>query len=164
MDAPMSRRFTTRWLPLREADRFVARHHRHHDPAQGGIVALGLWEGEELVGVGVLGRPVNRELQRQGVAEIVRLCVKPEVRHAASALAGRMRRVGQTLGFARVVTYTQLEEGGASLRAAGLQADLELTAGGSWSCPSLPRAAPNYPTARKQRWWAALKRQAEIGL
>jgi hypothetical protein len=71
----MPRRFTTRWLPLREADRFIAKHHRHHDPAQGGIVALGLWEGTDLVGVGVLGRPVSRMLQQQGAAEIVRLCV-----------------------------------------------------------------------------------------
>jgi len=160
----MPRRFQTRWLPLREADRFIALHHRHHVPAQGGIVALGLWEGEELVGVSVLGRPLSRELQRQGVVEITRLCVRPEVKHAGSALLGRARRVAQSLGFSRIVTYTQPEEGGASLRAAAMQVDLELTNGRDWDTPTLRRNPPLHPVARKARWWTNLRHQPELEL
>lgn len=158
------RRFQTRWLPLREADAFVVRHHRHHRPPQGGIVALALWEGDAIVGVGVLGRPLSRELQRQGVAEVTRLCVLPEARHAASALLGRLRRVAQSLGFQRVVTYTLAEEGGASLQAAGWQSDLADVGGREWSCPSLPREKAKYPLGKKVRWWATLKDQGEIAL
>lgn len=158
------RRFTTRWFSLREADRFVAQHHRHHDPAQGGIVALGLWEADQLVGVGVIGRPVSRELQRQGVAEVTRLCVRDDVRHGASALAGACRRLGQALGFARLVTYTLPEEGGASLRADGWQSDLELAGGGEQDRPSRRRNPATHPIARKVRWWAPLKQQREIAL
>jgi hypothetical protein len=160
----MSRRFTTRWVSLRDASAFIARHHRHHVPPQGGIVALGLWEAGRLVGVGVLGRPVSRELQGQGVAEITRLCVREDARHAASALAAAMRRMAQSMGFVRLVTYTLPEEGGASLRASGWQEDLLPVGGGEWDTPSLRRAPANYPTARKSRWWAPLKAQAEIEL
>ena len=158
----MPRRFSTRWVSLREASRFIAQHHRHHNPPQGGIVALGLWEGAVLVGVGVIGRPVSRELQKQGVGEITRLCVQNDVRHGASALAGACRRLGQSLGFARLVTYTLPEEGGASLRAAGFQPDIELAGGGEGTRPSRPRPPADYPTARKVRWWGSLKQQKEI--
>jgi hypothetical protein len=37
------RRFTTRWIPLREASAFVAKHHRHNAPPKGAIVAVGLF-------------------------------------------------------------------------------------------------------------------------
>jgi hypothetical protein len=160
----VSRRFASRWITQADAARFIAKHHRHHTPPVGAITCLGLWEGETLVGVGVLGRPVSRMLQAQGVCEITRLCVAPDVLHAASALAARVRLVAQALGFARCVTYTLAEEGGASLRAAGFQADMELAGGGEWSVPSRLREKANYPTARKVRWWAPLKAQGEIPL
>ena len=153
-----------RWVPLREADRFIAKHHRHHVPAQGGIVALGLCEAEKLVGVAVLGRPLSRVLQARNQAEITRLCVLSEARHAASALAARARRAAQALGFDRVVTYTLAEEGGASLRAAGFQQDMELTAGGEWDRPSLRRNAPLHPISRKVRWWSDLRQQQDLAL
>lgn len=160
----MSRRFTTCWITQREAARFITRHHRHHVPPVGSIVCIGLWEGGTLVGVGVLGRAVSRALQARGVCEITRLCVAPDVRHAASALAGRMRLVAQALGFTRCVTYTLAEEGGASLRAVGFQADMALAGGGEWSVRSRPRAAANYPVTRKVRWWAPLRLQRDFDL
>ena len=167
----MTRRFSCRWLPLRDATAFIARHHRHHDPAQGAIVALGLWEGERLVGAGVLGRPVSRELQRRGMAEVTRLAVLPELEGvgehaacAASVLYSRLRRASDALGFARTLTYTLPEESGASLRGDGWQRDLELVGGGEWAKPSRPRASATHPTQRKVRWWAPLKAQKEIAL
>lgn len=163
------KRYTTRWVSLRTAAAFVAQHHRHHEPPQGAIVALGLWEGERLVGVGIIGRPVSRELQRQGVAEMTRGCILPDLapsgphaNGAASALDARVRRLAQALGFARCVTYTLPEEGGASLRGDGWQRDMELAGGGEGSRPSRARPPANYPTARKVRWWATIKAQPEL--
>ena len=127
-------------------------------------MALGLWEGTQLVGVGVLGRPVSRKLQEQGVAEITRLCVREDARHAASALAAAVRRLGQSLGFVRLVTYTLVEESGSSLRADGWQPDLALAGGGEWHTPSRPAMPANFPTARKIRWWAPIKQQRSIDL
>lgn len=160
----MARRFTTRWLPLREACGFIARHHRHHVPPQGGIVALGLWEDEKLVGIGILGRPLARAAQMNGDAELIRLCVLPDVAHAASALQARMKRVAQSLGFRRMLTYTLADEAGTSMRAAGMQRDIDLTRGGEWTTPTRKRLAAIHPTARKIRWWTELKSQHEIEL
>jgi hypothetical protein len=79
------RRFTTRWIPLREASAFVAKHHRHNAPPKGAIVAVGLFE----------------------------------------------------IGLSR---------------------------GGTWSTPTRERPEPNYPLARKIRWWTPLRSQGEIEL
>jgi hypothetical protein len=162
-------RYTTRWVSLREAFRFIASHHRHHLPPQGGIVALGLWQGDRLVGVGVLGRPVSRELQSQGAVELTRACVLPDLPRigphasgAASALDSRMRRLAQALGFVRLVTYTLPEESGASLRADGWQSDLKLVGGGEWSRPSRERGVARHPTSPKVRWWARIKAQDNL--
>ena len=150
----MNRRFTTRWVTLKEAARFIALHHRHHDPAQGGIVALGMFEGVDLVGVGVLGRPVNRDLcGNAGHANC-----------AASQLEARLRRVSQALGFKRMTSYTLAEEKGASWRGAGMQADIELVGGGEWTTQSRVRNPATHPTKRRVRWWAELKQQREIEL
>ena len=149
----------------------MALHHRHHDPMQGGILALGLWEESRLVGVGVLGRPVSRMLQAQGVAEVTRLCVLPDLdgigEHkncAASALYGRLRRVAECLGFSRLVTYTLADENGASLRGDQWQQDLDLAGGGEWTKPSRPRADATHPVQRKVRWWAPIKAQRNLVL
>lgn len=160
----MTDRFEARWVTLREASAFVAKHHRHHVPPQGGIVAIGLFfpSTDMLIGVAIIGRPVSRVLEARRDCELTRLCVLPEYRNAASALLGRAKRVAQSLGFRRMVTYTLPEEGGASLRAAGMQCDIALTGGGEWTRPSRQRAEANYPVQRKQRWWVELKRQAEL--
>jgi hypothetical protein len=125
-------------VTLKEAARFIALHHRHHDPAQGGIVALGMFEGDDLVAVGVLGRPVSRELQRLGICECIRLCVRADLRGsgehancAASQLEARLRRVSQALGL---------------------------------TTPSRKRLAATHPTQRRVRWWTELRQQREIEL
>ena len=155
-------RFVIRWMPLRDAHAFIARHHRHHVPAQGGIVALGIWEaGMPLIGVGIIGRPTSR-LQLPNVCEITLTCILENNEHAASALLGRLRRVAQSLGFVKMVTYTLPRESGASLRAAGWHANDLLTTGGSWGRPSRKRAKANHPVVRKIRWWRDLKDQSEL--
>jgi hypothetical protein len=158
------RRFRSRWLPLREAARFVAKHHRHHEPIHIGILAVGLWEGERLVGVAVLGRPLSRNLDARGIIEITRLCVLDDSRHAASALLARARRVAQALGFECLVTYTAPEEGGASLRAANYQRDLELVGGRVWDTPTRRRNKPLTSIMRRVRWWSGLRQQKEFEL
>lgn len=143
-------RFSAKHVTFRTANAFIAEHHRHHRPPQGGIVCLGLWQGDTLVGVGVLGRPVARMADDGVTAEITRLCVLPEARHAASALIGRLRRVAQSLGYERVISYTLPSEGGASLRATGAE-HRGAAGGGEWSRPSRPRAAATVPET-KARW------------
>lgn len=164
----MGERLTPRWLPLREAARFVAQHHRHHDPMQGGIVAIGLWHGQELIGVAVIGRPVSRMLQQQGVCEFVRTCVRDDWSMAASQLLARARRVAATLGFPKAVTYTLPEESGSSLLGDGWVEEQDgegrplLFGGGEWTRPSRAREIATAPTGRKRRWWHDLDKQPDM--
>lgn len=139
-------------VTLRQARAFVQEHHRHHRAPQGGLWAIALLRGEELVGVAIAGRPVSRVLQRQGYCEIVRVCVLEGVRNGCSMLYGRCRRISQLMGYARTVTYTMPSESGASLRAAGYERRGE-TEGGGWSRPSRPRS-DRHPLERKTRWEA----------
>jgi hypothetical protein len=64
-------------LHLREANEFVAEHHRHNLPTVGGKFAVGATLEGNLVGVAVAGRPVARrpddgktlEVRRVGAAQ-----------------------------------------------------------------------------------------------
>ena len=135
----------------RQAKAFVAEHHRHHRPPQGGLFALAAMDGDRLCGVAIVGRPVARGLDDGLTAEVTRLCTDG-TRNACSALYGRARRAAAALGYRRVVTYTLAEEGGASLRAAGWKPEAE-TSGGSWDTPSR-RRVDKHPTQSKIRWAA----------
>jgi hypothetical protein len=146
-------RLDFRPITLRQARAFVQEYHRHHDAPQGGLFALALMRGDELVGVAIAGRPVSGELQRRGYLEVTRVCVLEGVRNGSSRLYGRVRRIAALMGYTRTITYTLPSEGGASLRGAGFQAVAE-TEGGSWSRPSRPRI-DTHPTEPKLRWEAA---------
>ena len=50
-------------LHLREANEFVARHHRHNKPTVGGKFALGAAQDGKLVGVAIAGRVDSRQSQ-----------------------------------------------------------------------------------------------------
>jgi hypothetical protein len=162
-------RFDIRWLPLRGAFAFIADHHRHHAPPQGGIVALGCWEDDRLVGCGIIGRPVSRELQRQGYCEITRTCLRDGIADsgehancAASVLLGRLRRVAGALGFQNMVTYTLPDESGSSLRGAGWTQDELPAGGGEWDKPGRRREAAIHPTVPKRRWRRQTGKQMEL--
>lgn len=60
---------------LRQAQAFVQDEHRTHNAAQGGLWALALMRGEELVGVAIAGRPVSASLQAKGYCEVIRVAV-----------------------------------------------------------------------------------------
>lgn len=49
-------------LTLREANGFVAALHRHHKPVQGHKFSIGAKQGNKLVGVVIIGRPVASSL------------------------------------------------------------------------------------------------------
>lgn len=143
-------------ITLRQAEAFVQEHHRHHKAPQGGLWALALLRekglGEELVGVAIAGRPVSAVLQRKGYCEIIRVCVLPDVPNGCSMLYGRCRRVAQAMGYVKCVTYTLVEESGASPSGAGFK-QTGRTKGGSWSRSKRPRI-DTHPLGPKVRWEA----------
>lgn len=136
-------------ITLREANAFVEANHRHHKPVRGCISCVGVSSGDQIVGVAIVGRPVARALDNGMTAEVIRCCTDG-TRNACSMLYRAAWRSVRALGYLRLVTYTLPEEGGASLRAAGMTCIGE-AGGGSWNCPSRPRV-DTHPLQTKLRW------------
>ena len=139
-------------ITLREANRFVAEHHRHHPPARGCILVVAVAEDDQVRGVAIVGRPVARKLQDGYTAEVTRVCTDG-AQNACSMLYGACWRACRAIGYRRLVTYTLPSEGGASLRAAGWRLIGE-AGGGSWNSVGRPRV-DKHPTIPKFRWEAA---------
>lgn len=137
-------------VTLRQANAYVAAHHRHHGPSRGCKFALAVTDGECVRGVAICGRPVARLLDDGETLEVLRVATDG-TKNACSALYGACRRVALAMGYRRILTYTLAEEPGTSLRAAGWVRAAEATGGGSWSCPSRPRT-DKHPTGPKVRW------------
>lgn len=136
-------------ITIRAPSAFVAKTHRHHDPPQGARFALAAWHGGQLVGVAMVGRPVSRMLDNGLTAEVIRVATDG-TRNACSFLYGASKRAAQALGYRKVITYTLIEESGASLRAVGW-ARAGVAGGGSWSRPSRPQV-DHHPLQQKIRW------------
>jgi hypothetical protein len=134
-----------------EACEFIRQHHRHHIPPVGHKVSLGLSDGEKIVGVAVLGRPVARRLDDGWTLEVTRTATDG-TRNACSKLYGAAWRLAQALGYKRLVTYTLSSESGSSLKAVGWRClNRGGSAEGSWSRPSRPRV-DKHPLQGKLRW------------
>lgn len=126
-------------VDLATAREFVAAHHRHHEPPIGHKFSVGVAEGDLLVGVAIIGRPVSRVIQSGGrTLEVIRSATDG-TRNANSMLYGAARRATFALGYDRLITYTQDGESGASLRAAGYRIVAQRPARPGWSTPSRPR-------------------------
>lgn len=77
------------------------------------------------------GRPVARVLDDGVSIEVNRTCTDG-CQNGNSILYGAIWRAARSLGYVRAYTYTQEDEGGASLRASGWKVDAHLPARGSW--------------------------------
>ena len=72
-------------VSLKEANAFVAAHHRHHKPTIGHKFSIGCAAEGRLVGVAIVGRPVSRYLDNGLTLEVTRLCTTGE-KNACSML------------------------------------------------------------------------------
>lgn len=88
------------------------------------------------MGVATVGRPVARALDDGLTVEVNRTCTDG-TGNANSMLYGACWRAARAMGYERCITYTQADESGASLNAAGFIKVKELAARGSWAQSSL---------------------------
>src|SRR5699024_3283640 len=65
-------------ISLKQANTFVAAHHRHHKPVTGHKFSIGCEAEGQLVGVVIAGRPVSRYLDNGLTPEVNRLCTTGE--------------------------------------------------------------------------------------
>jgi len=142
-------------IKLAAAKEFVTEHHAHNRPPAGWRFGAGVWNGFQLIGVVMVGRPVARRLDHQTIVEANRVCVRRDlgaelVEHACSKLYAWAAREAGRRGFEKIISYTLESEPGTSLIAAGWQIEGR-TRGGSWHRPSRPRS-DRAPIAPKIRW------------
>lgn len=123
-------RLELRPVTLRDARRFIGEHHRHNLPPRGWLFGVSVWSAGEMVGVGVAGRPVAREIPALTL-EITRTCTIGTP-NACSMIYGALARAGKALGYHKVITYTLASEDGASLKAAGFVVEAVLPGRPSW--------------------------------
>jgi hypothetical protein len=153
-------------ISWRAACAFVKQHHRHNKPPRGQKFAIAVHADDALVGVVQVGRPIARALDDGLTAEITRSCTDGTA-NANSMLYGAAVRACKAMGYLRVITYTQADETGASLRAAGFVRVKDIAARGSWAKDSVKRrvgrdVVGNGGVARVL--WAAARDVARISL
>lgn len=131
---------------LKEANDYVASHHRHNGKTIGHKWSVAVYDGERLCGVSIAGQPIARKLDDGLTIEIRRVCTDGTP-NACSMLYGACCRVARAMGYKRVVTYTLVSEPGASLRASGFT-DCGEAGGGH---PGTSPPAPANCTKRRPR-------------
>ncbi|MFB1482247.1 XF1762 family protein [Corallococcus sp. RDP092CA] len=138
-------------MTLDQANAFVEKHHRHHDPVTVCRWRHGLWDTSRncLCGVAIVESPKARGFDEQRVVEVSRCCTDGTP-NACSMLYGAAARVAQALGYYAIITYTLDAEAGASLRGAGWWGVREAVEERSWNTPSRPRNTPSLGS--KTRW------------
>jgi len=148
----------------RDAKALCREHHRHnrddegHRPPAGWRWGHGLYSGDELIAVAMVGRPVSPAFDKDTTVEVTRVCVAGHAGllgwNACSMLYAAAAKEAARRGFPRVITYTHKAEAGSSLRGAGWHPRAE-SAGGVWHRANRPRKDAGRAKIAKIRWEAA---------
>ena len=136
-------------VSLTEANAFVERWHRHHKPVIGHKFSIGATDGEKIVGVAIIGRPISRYLDNGLTLEVTRLCTDG-TRNACSLLYAAAWRAAKAMGYKKLISYVLDTENGASLRAAGWRC-VGKAGGLRWTGRSKPEV-DLYPAQMKMRY------------
>lgn len=142
-------------ISLREANAFVSAYHRHHGPVAGHKFSIGLSDGERIVGVVIVGRPVSRYMDDGWTLEVNRLCTDGS-RNACSMLYAAAWRAARAMGYKRLITYILESETGVSLRAAGWKC-IGQAGGLRWTGKRRP-TVDLYPAQMKVRYQREVER------
>lgn len=134
----------------------VTRWHRHNAAPPSEVFRMGVANAEdELVAAALGGRPVARHFDDGFTIEVTRVS-SDGTRNATSMLYAACARVAFGLGYRRVITYTQADESGSSLRAAGWRVIAQRPPRKGWSAPSRPRDDARYLTTARTLWGGVL--------
>lgn len=141
-------------VSLEQANEHVSAWHRHNRPVPGAKFCVGAADEHGVLhAVAIAGRPVARHFDDGQTIEVVRVATDG-TRNANSMLYGACQRAAFALGYRRVITYTQAEEGGASLRASGWKVIAERPVRKGWDTASRPRDNSTYRNTQRQLWEA----------
>lgn len=142
-------------ISFADACGFVTMWHRHHQPPAGHKFSIGVADEEGVLrGVAMVGRPVASAYD-DGLTLEVNRTATDGTSNANSMLYGAAWRAAKSLGYGRLVTYTQAGETGASLRAAGWHVIAERPARKGWDTPSRPRDGRGVDGIPRTLWEAS---------
>jgi len=136
-------------ISFKEACVFVEKYHRHHLPPKFHKFSIAVNDGEKVVGVIMVNRPVNITLDDGWTLEVSRCCTDG-TKNAASMLYAAAWRAARAMGAKRLITYTLREESGISIKAAGWR-EVGRAGGGTWNRKSRPRV-DCHPIGQKTLW------------
>lgn len=144
-------------LTLKQANEYVAAHHRHHKPVVGHKFSIGAERDGEMCGAVIVGRPVARMVDHKTICEVTRL-VTDGSKNTCSLLYSAAARAAKAMGYEKIQTYILEDEPGTSLRAAGWSYEAT-TSGGAWhgTLKSGNQRRQDQPTCPKQRWSRSLQ-------
>jgi len=148
---------------LKDANAFIAKHHRHHKPVVGhrfsiaavqsevrDVIPAGPYLCEDVVGVAIIGRPVARMTDQRLVVEVTRLCTDG-TKNACSLLYAAAARVAREIGYKSIQTFILESEPGTSLIASGWKM-IGISPGGDWNVPSRGGRRTDQPMEKKAKW------------
>lgn len=150
-------------MELKDAQAYINKYHRHHQASHRDKFRIGASDGERIIGVVQVGRPVSRYLDDGKTLEVLRLCTNGDA-NVCSFLYSKSARIAKEMGYQKIITYILETEVGTSLRASGWVCEAVGVGGSDWNVPSRPREIesqqlslfdqkPKYPTnVKKQRW------------
>ncbi len=141
-------------VSFRDACDFVIAWHRHNQRPNGHRFSIGVAAGDQLVGVAMVSHPVARMLMDGRTLEVIRTATDG-TRNANSMLYGACWRAAKALGYDRLITYTQHDESGASLRAAGFRVVAQRRSTPGWDRPSRPREDKGTAFVERTLWEAS---------
>lgn len=135
-------------ITLKAASEFINAYHRHHKATVGCKFAIGCYDGDQMVGCAVCGRPVARHYDNGTTLEINRVCTNGK-RNVCSMLYGACCRIAKEMGYTKVITYTLESEDGASLKASNFKCE-GIAGGVKWT--GVRDRGQNIPHELKKRW------------
>lgn len=141
-------------IDFKEAKHFILRYHRHNNPPQGHKFSIGLSNGDEVIGVIIVGKPIARLNNDGWTLEVTRCCVLEGYHNACSKLYAAAWRAARAIGYKRLITYTLATEPGTSLLAAGWKriGTTQPRING-WDTPCRKRVmSDKYPKGKKNVW------------
>lgn len=150
-------------MELKEAQAYINQYHRHHEASHRDKFRIAASDGNNILGVIQVGRPVSRALDNGRTLEVLRLCTQGD-KDVCSFLYSRAARIARDMGYEKIITYILESESGISLKASGWKLEADNVGGSDWNVPSRPREVvtaqlslletkPKYPIGvKKQRW------------
>lgn len=139
-------------INLKTANEFVKKYHRHNKQVVGCRFAIGFEKDNQLVGVAICGRPVSRHLDNGKTLEVYRVCTNG-LKNATSFLYSRCKRIGQLMGYEKIITYTLQAESGSSLRAIGAKIVKDVNHTKQWNdSKKVKRSIQSVTVQPKLRW------------